>query len=98
MQTSVLQDFLNLRLLNLGGEDDRLLKLGNACEELAQIYIDEPKVAITPLLTAWHPAGGAEPALIFDGEAAEFPGVKEVFRLLETSHCLSIRIGDVDAN
>lgn len=71
MQTNVLQDFLNLRLLNLGGEDDRLLKLGNACEELAQIYIEEPKVAITPLLTAWHPAVGAEPALISIGEVLQ---------------------------
>jgi len=35
---------------------------------------------------------------IADGEAAVFPGVKEVFRLQETSHCLSIWIGDVCAN
>ena len=33
-----------------------------------------------------------------DGEAAEFPGVMEVFRLRDTSHCLSIWIGDACAN
>ena len=33
-----------------------------------------------------------------DGEDAEFPGVEEVFRLRDTSHCLSIWICDAAAN
>lgn len=33
-----------------------------------------------------------------DGKATEFPGVREVFRMRDTSHCLSIWIGDACAN
>ncbi|WP_139232659.1 hypothetical protein [Duganella sp. CF458] len=33
-----------------------------------------------------------------DGEAAEFPGIEEVFRAREVAHCFSIWIGDACAN
>lgn len=68
MQTSVLQDFLNLRLLNIGADDDRLKKLSEACDELSQIYGTEPKVAMAPLLAAWDPTAGSDPSLVSVGE------------------------------
>lgn len=68
MQTSVLQDFLNLRLLNIGADDSRLKSLGEACDELAQQYAAKPKVAMAPLLAAWDPAAGPDPALVAIGE------------------------------
>lgn len=68
MQTSVLQDFLNLRLLNIGAEDSRLKNLDDACDELAQQYVMEPKVAMPSLLAAWDPAAGPDPALLIIGE------------------------------
>ncbi|SFB21416.1 hypothetical protein SAMN04515620_12659 [Collimonas sp. OK607] len=68
MQTNVLQEFLNLRLLNIGGEDSRLEKLGDACHELAQQYAAEPKVAMASLLAAWDPAAGQHPTLVAIGE------------------------------
>jgi hypothetical protein len=68
MQTSVLQEFLNLRLLNIGAEDSRLGKLNDACDELAQQYAVEPTTAIAPLLTAWDPTAGPDPILIAIGE------------------------------
>jgi hypothetical protein len=33
-----------------------------------------------------------------DGEDADFPGVADVFRLRDRSHCLSIWVGDAAAN
>ncbi|STR44785.1 GTPase-associated system all-helical protein GASH [Iodobacter fluviatilis] len=68
MTISVLQDFLNLRLLDIGAEDSRLEKLSEACNELSQQYMVEPNAAMTPLLTAWDPTAGPEPALIAIGE------------------------------
>lgn len=68
MGTSVLQDFLNLRLLDIGAEDSRLEKLRDACDELAQRYAAEPMVALTPLLAAWDPAAGPDPALVVIGD------------------------------
>lgn len=68
MQTCVLQDFLNLRLINIGADDDRLKKLGEACNELAQQYGMEPMVAMAPLLAAWDPAAGPDPELVSVGE------------------------------
>lgn len=68
MQTNVLQEFLNLRLLNIGGDDSRLEKLGDACHELAQQYAAEPKVAMASLLAAWDPAAGPHPTLVAIGE------------------------------
>lgn len=68
MQTSVLQDFLNLRLLNIGADDSRLEKLDEACNELAQQYAVDPKGAIAPLLVAWDPTAGPDPALVAIGE------------------------------
>jgi hypothetical protein len=68
MKKSVLQEFLNLRLLNIGADDSRLEKLGEACHELAQLYAAEPKVAMAPLLAAWDPAAGPDPALVAIGE------------------------------
>ncbi|WP_415259216.1 GTPase-associated system all-helical protein GASH [Thauera phenylacetica] len=68
MQTSVLQDFLNLRLLNIGADDSRLEKLGEACDELAQQYAAAPIVAMAPLLAAWDPTAGPDPTLVAIGE------------------------------
>jgi hypothetical protein len=68
MQISVLQDFLNLRLLNIGADDSRLEKLSEACDELGQQYAVQPKVAMEPLLAAWDPNAGPNPALIAIGE------------------------------
>ncbi|MCA7933969.1 hypothetical protein LGM45_33515 [Burkholderia cepacia] len=68
MQTSVLQDFLSLRLLNIGADDSRLEKLDEACHELALKYATEPKVAMAPLLAAWDPSAGPDPALVAIGE------------------------------
>jgi hypothetical protein len=68
METSVLQEFLNLRLLNIGADDSRLEKLGEACHELAQQYAEEPKVAMAQLLAAWDPNAGPDPALVAIGE------------------------------
>lgn len=68
METSVLQEFLNLRLLNIGADDSRLEKLDKACNELAQQYAAEPKVAVAVLLAAWDPAAGPDSALVAIGE------------------------------
>lgn len=68
MQINVLQDFLNLRLLNIGADDSRLEKLGEACHELAQQYAAEPKVAMASLLAAWDPSAGPHPMLVAIGE------------------------------
>lgn len=68
MQISVLQDFLSLRLLNIGADDSRLKSLGEACDELAQQYAAEPKVAMATLLAAWDPTAGPDPALVAIGE------------------------------
>lgn len=68
METSVLQEFLNLRLLNIGADDSRLEKLEEACDELAQQYAAKPKVAMAPLLAAWDPTAGPDSALIAIGE------------------------------
>jgi hypothetical protein len=68
MKTSVLQEFLNLRLLNIGADDSRLEKLRAACHELAQRYAAEPKIAMAPLLASWDPCAGLDPALVAVGE------------------------------
>ncbi|MGX4641686.1 GTPase-associated system all-helical protein GASH [Massilia sp. SYSU DXS3249] len=68
MKTSVLQEFLNLRLLNIGADDSRLEKLSDACHELAQRYAAEPKVAMAPLLAAWDPTAGPDTTLVAIGE------------------------------
>jgi len=63
MPSSVLQEFLNLRLLDIGAEDSRLEKLNEAADELAQSFVNTPKDAVAPLLAAWDPSAGADPAL-----------------------------------
>ena len=68
MQTIVLQDFLSLRLLNIGAEDSRLDKLVGASQELAQHYAKNPKDALASLLAAWDPAVGAHRSLLDIGE------------------------------
>lgn len=68
MQTSVLQDFLSLRLLNIGADDSRLEKLDGASQELAQQYARNPKGAVAALLAAWDPAAGAHSSLLDIGE------------------------------
>lgn len=64
MGTSLLQEFLNLRLLDIGAEDARLDKLESTCAELALSYATNPQNALPPLLAAWDPNAEAEPALL----------------------------------
>lgn len=71
MGTSLLQEFLSSRLLNIGADDSRLEKLDAACNELAQTYAKSPGEAIAPVLAAWDPAAGADPSLLAIGEAIE---------------------------
>lgn len=71
MQSNILQDFLRLRLLDIGAEDTRLEKLGSACEELAQRYAVKPSAALTPLLAAWDPTAGEDPALLAVGQVVQ---------------------------
>lgn len=71
MNTSLLQEFLSLRLLNIGADDTRLEKLDATCNELAQKYATNPDVALVPLLAAWDPAAGADQALLAIGEVLQ---------------------------
>ncbi|MBV7417221.1 hypothetical protein KW830_01990 [Comamonas sp. CMM03] len=64
MGTSLLQEFLNLRLLDIGAEDARLDKLDSTCVELALSYATNPQNALPPLLAAWDPNAEADPALL----------------------------------
>ncbi|PHV25600.1 hypothetical protein CSQ93_22875 [Janthinobacterium sp. BJB426] len=68
MQTSILQDFLTLRLLNIGAEDSRLEKLVGAAHELAQQYARNPKAAVASLLAAWDPVAAPHRSLLDIGE------------------------------
>ena len=71
MHTSVLQDFLSLRLLNIGADDSRLDKLVGASHELAQRYAKSPKDALASLLAAWDPAADANASLLDIGKLLE---------------------------
>jgi len=62
--TSLLQEFLSSRLLDIGAEDSRLDKLERTCGELAQTYATNPQSALPPLLAAWDPSAGADPSLL----------------------------------
>ena len=64
MGTSLLQEFLSLRLLDIGAEDSRLDKLESTCDELAQTYATYPQRALPPLLAAWDPSAGADSSLL----------------------------------
>ena len=48
MGKSLLQEFLSLRLLDIGAEDSRLEKLESTCGELAKTYAMNPKGALSP--------------------------------------------------
>lgn len=71
METSLLQEFLSSRLLDIGAEDSRLEKLDASCNELAQTYATNPKAAMVPLLAAWDPSAGADRALLAIGEVLQ---------------------------
>lgn len=64
MGTSLLQEFLSSRLLDIGAEDSRLDKLESTCSELSQIYATNPQSALPPLLAAWDPSADADPSLL----------------------------------
>jgi hypothetical protein len=64
MGTSLLQEFLSSRLLDIGAEDSRLEKLENTCNELARTYAANPKSALSPLLAAWDPGAGEDSSLL----------------------------------
>ena len=82
MQRSVLQDFLRLRLLDIGAEDSRLDKLHKVCEELAQRFSAEPRTALPPLLAALSPTSGDDPALLAIGSVVEkhWPTYRSAFQ------------------
>ena len=64
MTTSLLQEFLRTRLLDIGPEDSRLEKLEETCSELAQVYASDPQSSLPPLLAAWDPSAGEDPSLL----------------------------------
>lgn len=64
MGTSLLQEFLSSRLLDIGAEDSRLEKLENTCSELAKAYAINPQSALPPLLAAWDPSAGDDASLL----------------------------------
>lgn len=82
MQRSVLQDFLRLRLLDIGAEDSRLDKLHKVCEELAQRFSAEPRTALPPLLAAIDPTSADAPALLAIGSVVEkhWPTYRSAFQ------------------
>ncbi len=71
METSLLQEFLSSRLLNIGADDSRLEKLDASCNELAQLYATNPMAALEPLLATWDPAAGADQSLLAIGEVLQ---------------------------
>lgn len=71
MAKSLLQQFLNSRLLDIGAEDSRLEKLENTCSELAKTYAADPQSALSPLLAAWDPSAGEDPSLLQIGSVLQ---------------------------
>lgn len=71
MVTSLLQEFLSSRLLDIGAEDSRLEKLENTCGELAKTYATNPKSALSPLLAAWDPSACEDPSLLQIGSVLQ---------------------------
>lgn len=71
MGTSLLQEFLSSRLLDIGAEDSRLEKLEDTCSELSKMYATNPESALSPLLAAWDPCAGEDPSLLQIGSALQ---------------------------
>jgi hypothetical protein len=71
MANSLLQQFLNSRLLDIGAEDSRLEKLENTCSELARTYAADPQSALSPLLAAWDPSAGEDLSLLQIGSVLQ---------------------------
>lgn len=71
MQKKILQDFLSLRLVDIGADDARLEKLTQACDELANEYAHNPSSALPPLLAAWNPTAGEDPSLLSIGKVVQ---------------------------
>lgn len=71
MGTSLLQEFLNLRFLDIGADDSRLEKLESTCGELAKAYATNPQSALSPLLAAWDPSAGEDPSLLQIGSVLQ---------------------------
>ena len=71
MGINLLRDFLSSRLLNIGADDSRLEKLDATCNELAQTYATNPRIAVVPLLAALDPAAGADRSLLEVGETLQ---------------------------
>lgn len=82
MQKKILQDFLNLRLVDIGAEDARLEKLTLACDELANGYAHNPSSALPPLLAAWNPTASEDPSLLAIGQVvqAHWPTYRGAFQ------------------
>jgi hypothetical protein len=71
MGTSLLQEFLSSRLLDIGAEDSRLEKLENTCGEVAKAYATNPQSALPPLLAAWDPSAGDDASLLQIGSVLQ---------------------------
>lgn len=71
MAKSLLQQFLNSRLLDIGAEDSRLEKLEATCSELAKTYAADPQSALSPILAAWDPSAGEDPSLLRIGSVLQ---------------------------
>lgn len=71
MGTSLLQEFLSSRLLDIGAEDSRLEKLEDTCSELSKTYAASPESALSPLLAAWDPCAGEDPSLLQIGSVLQ---------------------------
>jgi len=68
---SLLQQFLNSRLLDIGAEDSRLEKLEATCSDLAKTYAADPQSALSPILAAWDPSAGEDPSLLQIGSVLQ---------------------------
>lgn len=82
MTTSILQEFLRLRLLDIGPDDSRLGKLVSVADELAEKFKSNPDFALTCLLAAWDSHVGEDPALLTIGLDVEsqWPTYRSAFQ------------------
>jgi hypothetical protein len=64
LTTPILQEFLRLRLLDIGPHDDRLVKLAEAAQELSTSFAAFPRTALPVFLAAVDPNVEADTALL----------------------------------
>lgn len=82
MTTPILQEFLRLRLLDIGPEDSRLKKLKEAASGLAEEFVAAPESAMPMLLAAWDPTVGEDVTLLKIGSSVEshWPTFRSAFQ------------------